>query len=66
MTKKKKILGKDFKKYVTLIPDDVEIWVGISEYHSPLRDILKDSKNNRAILVNQTYLDDCIELEKKE
>lgn len=61
-----KILAKDFRKYMSLVPDDVEIWVGIGKYNSPLVDILKDGKNNRVILVNQTYLDDCIELEKED
>ena len=60
MTGKKKILAKDFKNYISLIPDDVEIWIGIGEFQSPIVDILKDIKENRVIIVNQTYIDDCI------
>ena len=59
---KKKITAKDFRKYFSLVPDDVEVWVGIGEYNSALVDILKDSKNNRVILVDKTYLEDCVEL----
>lgn len=58
----KKIIGKDLKKYVNLIPDDVEVWVGIGKYQSPLVDILKDKVGDRVIFVNQTYLDDCEEV----
>lgn len=66
MIERKKIMGKDFKRYATLIPDDVEVWVGIGKYQSRLVDILKDVKNNRVILVNHTYLDYCTEVESKE
>lgn len=62
MTGRTKIMGKDFKKYVTLIPDDAEIYVGIGRNHSKCVDILGDIKNNRVILCNQSYIDDCREV----
>jgi len=58
---REKILGKELKHFVSLIPDEAEVWVGIGAYQSRSIDILKDVKNNRVIFVNQSYIDDCEE-----
>lgn len=58
---REKILGKELKHFVSLIPDEAEVWVGIGAYQSRSIDILKDIKNNRVIFVNQSYIDDCEE-----
>lgn len=59
-----RITVKKFREYLSLVPDDVEVWVGIGQFQSPMVEMLKDVKDNKIIIVNQTYMDDCIELEK--
>ena len=59
---REKILGKELKHFVSFIPDEAEVWVGIGAYQSRCIDILSDVKNNRVIFVNQSYIDDCEEM----
>lgn len=51
---------KELKEYLELVPDEAEIKLGIKKYESSLVDILKSPINDeRVILVDETYLEDC-------
>lgn len=49
------------KKALSIVPDDATIEVGIGKYESEAIDVLKSPLTDRCIIVNQSYIDDCID-----
>lgn len=64
--KMRTVKGEVLKRVVELIPNDAEVYCGIGQFQSPVVEILKDEKQNRVLFVNQSYIDDCVDLEKTE
>ena len=55
----KPLTVKQLKKYLEQCPDNAQVKIGIKQYESKLVDILKSPLNNRIVLVDHTYLEDC-------